>query len=211
MANFIANRMPHSALHRITLLQRFTGQKPDISFLHVFGCFSYIHVQNRTKFQPKARPLILVGYNDRSKAYRCFDHSSKKIIISRDVHFNEQIVGILSQKYLPSSDDDILRIFLHMNSTFFMDSNLSQPLPIPTLDSLLRISSNAEPSAISHHLLDSPTQIQPEVLGHNPSPASPSLPLPLWRSTRFRRQNVRLDDFILSVNPEDFNICTAFL
>jgi hypothetical protein len=82
-ANFITNRMPHHALHRTTPLEKFTSQKPNISFLRVFGCLSCIHIQKSTKLQPKARPLVLVGYDDQTKTYHYFDHSRKKNHLQR--------------------------------------------------------------------------------------------------------------------------------
>lgn len=115
-ANFVSNRMLHRALHRITPLEKFSGKKPDIS-LRIFGCLAYLHLQKCSKLQPKAKPLILVGYGDQSKAYRCLDPVRKKIVISRDIHFDESIVGIPVQKHSLSADDDILRIFLHNNSS----------------------------------------------------------------------------------------------
>jgi hypothetical protein len=137
----------------------------------------------------------------------------EKIIFSWNVHFNETIVGIPIQKYSPSSDNDILRVFLHRNSIFPNNSSFSQTSPIPPLDSLLHIPPNAERSAILYTPPRSPTQTQLEALNHNPLLESPLhlplVPLPLQRSTRFRHQNVRLDDFILSVTPKDFDICRA--
>jgi len=47
-----------------------------------------------------------------------------------------------------------------------------------------------------------------------PSPAQPDSSLnsdtsriPLRRSTRFRKQNIKLDNYILSITPEDFDVC----
>jgi hypothetical protein len=42
--NYISNRTPHQALHRIIPLEAFTGNVPDISHLIIFGCTSYIHI-----------------------------------------------------------------------------------------------------------------------------------------------------------------------
>jgi transposase InsO family protein len=44
--NYISNRTPHQALHRIIPLETFIGKVPDISHLRIFGCTSYIHIQS---------------------------------------------------------------------------------------------------------------------------------------------------------------------
>jgi hypothetical protein len=83
--NYISNGIPHRALYQITSLELYLGKKPDISHFKVFGSTSYVHVQHRNKLQSKSKALVLVGYDEISKAFRCFDYSRKKVIISRDV------------------------------------------------------------------------------------------------------------------------------
>ena len=58
----------------------------------MFGSIAYSHVPNemKGKLDDKSKKCILVGYNENSKAYRLYNPISKKIIISRDVHFNEE-------------------------------------------------------------------------------------------------------------------------
>lgn len=57
-----------------------------------FGCVSYAHVpdQLRKKLDSKGEKCIFVGYNDDSKAYKLYNPSTKKVIISRDVQFIEE-------------------------------------------------------------------------------------------------------------------------
>ena len=177
-ANFVSNRMLHRALHRITPLEKFSGKKPDVS-LRIFGCLAYLHLQKCSKLQPKAKPLILVGYNDQSKASRCLDPVRKKIVISRDIHFNESIVGIPVQKHSLSADDDILRIFLHKNS--------SHPTTSPHSDGIL----STHLSTASKPLSVPPTGF-PESSVPTPSPGPGSEPsllsLPIRRSSQFRTE-----------------------
>ena len=53
-AVYVQNRSPHRRLGDITLEEAFTGEKPDISHLRIFGCPVYIHVprEKRTKLDP---------------------------------------------------------------------------------------------------------------------------------------------------------------
>ena len=49
-----------------------SGQKPNISHLRVFGCLAWVHIlkKRRHKLQPKSRAMIFVGYEPGSKGYQ---------------------------------------------------------------------------------------------------------------------------------------------
>jgi transposase InsO family protein len=44
---YIMNRTPTATVHGMTPEEKFTGKKPDVSHLKVFGCIAYVHVQMR--------------------------------------------------------------------------------------------------------------------------------------------------------------------
>jgi hypothetical protein len=44
IAVYIMNRTPTIAVHGITLKEKFTSKKPDVSHLRVFGYIAYVHV-----------------------------------------------------------------------------------------------------------------------------------------------------------------------
>ena len=58
----------------------------------MFGCLSYTHVPDnkRTKLDNKSVKCVLLGINEESKAYSLYDPLSQKVIVSRDVVFNEE-------------------------------------------------------------------------------------------------------------------------
>lgn len=58
--------------------------------MRIFGCPAYAHV-NDGKLAPRAIKCIFLGYASESKGYRlwCSDPKSRKLILSRDVTFNE--------------------------------------------------------------------------------------------------------------------------
>ena len=60
--------------------------------LQIFGTttFMLIPQEKRTKLDSKTLKTIFVGYCENSKAYRLYDPSSRKIIKSRDVYFNNE-------------------------------------------------------------------------------------------------------------------------
>jgi hypothetical protein len=66
--------------------------KPTVSHWKVFGSVAYVHIpdQRRVKLDDKSLMLIFVGYDERSKAYKLFDPTNKKIHISRDIQLNEE-------------------------------------------------------------------------------------------------------------------------
>ena len=89
----ILNRLPTKAVADKTPFEVFTGKRPSVSYFKVFGCSAFVHIpeQKRTKLDSKSTKMIFVGYSSKSKAYRLWDQDEKKIIISRDVIFDENL------------------------------------------------------------------------------------------------------------------------
>jgi hypothetical protein len=89
---YIQNRSPHTILGKLTPEEVFTGTKPDVSHLRIWGSVCYYHVpsKKRTKLEPTTDKDFLVGYSKASKAYMIFVSACKKIIVSRDVQFEEE-------------------------------------------------------------------------------------------------------------------------
>lgn len=57
----------------------------------VFGCLAFVHVPdvNRKKLDSRSTKCVLLGVSEESKAYKLYDPASKRIIVSRDVVFEE--------------------------------------------------------------------------------------------------------------------------
>ena len=64
----------------------FSGKKPEVIHLRIFGCPVYTHVpkEKRTKLDPSGKKGIFVGYSESSKAYRIYFPGFKKIDVSKD-------------------------------------------------------------------------------------------------------------------------------
>jgi transposase InsO family protein len=88
-ANYLRNRSPTSG-HNKTPLEVFSGVKPDVSHLRVFGSVAYAHLpkERRTKLDDKAVRGLMVGYATATKGYRIL-MPDNSVITSRDVVFNE--------------------------------------------------------------------------------------------------------------------------
>jgi hypothetical protein len=81
--------------------EAFTGRRLDVEHIRIFGCLTYSRVpsEKRTKLDPTAQQGILVGYSEVSKAYQIYIPSLRRVVVSRDVRFEE---GRASQRSLES-------------------------------------------------------------------------------------------------------------
>jgi hypothetical protein len=104
ISNYILNRAPTKALTRCAPFQKFISKILDLSNLQIYGCTTWLHVlaEKRTKPDSKAIEAILVGYNIQTKGYRCFEPKSRKILISRNIQFNELELGSPLSKLITS-------------------------------------------------------------------------------------------------------------
>lgn len=94
-ANYILNRCSTRALKESTPHEHLLGRKPNLSYFRVVGCVAYVHIAKelRTKLGVKALKTVFLGYDNLTKGFRCFDPTRNKIIISRDVRFDESQKG----------------------------------------------------------------------------------------------------------------------
>ena len=81
------NRTPCKAINFRVPAEIYLG-KLDLSKLRIFGAKAWYCVLPRTdKLQPRAREARMVGYT--GSGYRLWDPETEKIIVSRDVTFDE--------------------------------------------------------------------------------------------------------------------------
>ena len=80
-----------SSVHGRTPFEVFTGEKPDLSHLRVFGAKAFMHVPKeiRKKMEPVSETGYFVGYEPDSKSYRVLPDKDGRIIVSRDVIVDE--------------------------------------------------------------------------------------------------------------------------
>jgi hypothetical protein len=74
-AVYIMNRTPTTVVHGMTLEEKYSGRKLDLSHLKVFGCIAYVHVLDelRTKLDSKAEKCVFIGYSLEQKGYKCYN------------------------------------------------------------------------------------------------------------------------------------------
>ena len=93
---YLRNRVPSSVIKEgKTPYEQWYGKRPCISHLKVFGCIAYAHIPSvhRQKLDIKSQKLRFFGYSKESKGYRLLDEGSMKVIVRRDVIFNEADFG----------------------------------------------------------------------------------------------------------------------
>jgi hypothetical protein len=93
MEIYVQNRSPYRILKDITPEETFSGKKPNVEHLRIFGCLVDIHIpkDKRKKLEPSEKKGIFVGYSESSGAYRIYIPEQHKVEISRDVTFNEKM------------------------------------------------------------------------------------------------------------------------
>jgi hypothetical protein len=93
MAIYVQNRSPQRILKDMTPEEAFSGKKPNVENIRIFGCPVYYDIpkDKRNKLEPSGKKGIFVGYSDSSKAYRIYIPEQHKIEVSRDVTFNEKM------------------------------------------------------------------------------------------------------------------------
>ncbi|CCM06583.1 uncharacterized protein FIBRA_08861 [Fibroporia radiculosa] len=67
------------------------GHVPDVSYFRVFGCLAYVHISDalRQKLDPTAKVVTFIGYEPNTKGYRFWDRSTRSVVVSHDVTFDE--------------------------------------------------------------------------------------------------------------------------
>ena len=90
-ATYITDRAETNVLKSSTPYETFNGWKPNIIHLRMFRCVGYAKSDspNEKKLDDRTRILVHLGTEPGSKAYRMLDPTTRKIIVSRDVVFDE--------------------------------------------------------------------------------------------------------------------------
>ena len=85
------NVIPTRALGDITPEEAWSGNKPDISRLHVFGTRAFVHIPDthRGKLAAKSLVCTFLGHAQNRRAYRLVHRPSCRFLESRDIIFDE--------------------------------------------------------------------------------------------------------------------------
>ena len=88
---FILNRSATKALKGMTPYEAWHGRKPNVSYLRTFGCIGHVKTvkPGLGKLEDRSTKMVFLGYEDGTKAYRLYDPARGKVVVSRDVVFDE--------------------------------------------------------------------------------------------------------------------------
>ena len=159
---YLQNRLPTTTLSSQTPFEKWSGIKPDLSPLKIFGntTYSYVPDASRNKLEDRATKQIFVGYGDRfgKKGYRLYNPITCKFQFSRSCIFyeisilspspqdtshepsNQNSKNLTHEEYDPSNDT--MDLISHISNT-----NNKQPTPyLSTQEQSLSLQTPQEPS-----------------------------------------------------------------
>ena len=108
-AVFILNHALTKALTGKMPFEAWYGCKASVSFLRTFGCIGHVKKTKLilTKLEDRSTPMVLLGYEEGTKAYQLYDPREGKVVVSRDVVFDKtgtiRARGKLAASPAPSS------------------------------------------------------------------------------------------------------------
>ncbi|KAG8485167.1 hypothetical protein CXB51_021347 [Gossypium anomalum] len=90
-ACFLINRSPSVAIEKKTPQEVWSGNPANYFDLKIFRCPAYTHVDNG-KLEPRSIKCIFLGYKAGVKGYKLWCLENRKVMISRDVVFDETVM-----------------------------------------------------------------------------------------------------------------------
>ena len=91
IACYLINRSPSIAIDKKIPIEIWSGSPADYMQLRFFRCTAYAHVDNG-KLEPRATKCIFLGYKQGVKGYKLWNPQTQKVVISKNVIFNEFVM-----------------------------------------------------------------------------------------------------------------------
>lgn len=90
-SSYVLNRCPTKSVKHMAPQEACNSYKPNVAHLRIFGCVAYSQIPkpNRKKLDDRGEKCIFVSYSEESKEYKLFNPLTKKLVVSRDVIFDE--------------------------------------------------------------------------------------------------------------------------
>ena len=176
-AAYVINRIPTAYTDGKSPYEMLFGKLPDYSKLKVFGCTCFVlkpHVE-RNKLSSKSALCVFLGYGIGQKGYRCYDPSTQKLYVSRNVTFLEHIPFYS----IPVQSHDATREELRDIDPFVID--IDDPSP-----------ADDTPPATDPPLVADPPPIVDPPTAANPPPEARQVP-PTPRPIRNKKSTQCLD------------------
>ena len=106
------------------------GVKPRVNHLKDFGSIAYAHVpdQGRSKLDYKSVKQVFIGYDASSKGYKLYNPCNEKIIVNKDVKFDEEKIW----NWEKEETYDLFPYFEENVEEVAAPNEFSTPPPLPT-------------------------------------------------------------------------------
>ncbi|XP_071700417.1 uncharacterized protein [Rutidosis leptorrhynchoides] len=193
-ATYLLNILLNKLLKNLSPTQLLYHRIPTYDHLRVFGCLCYPLIPSTkiNKLQPRSTPCVFLGFPTNHHGYKCYDLSTKKIIISRHVIFDETSLLFASHTTNTSTykafTDTFNPIFYNSPPTNVPTTSPtpSSPIPNTTPGPNSQTSPLRDPTPSTDHAHNTPTDtynITPSINSPSPtdtynitstSPASPT-------------------------------------
>lgn len=135
---YLINRLPSTALKNKTPFEILYHKQPTYSHLRSFGCLCFTTTVkgHKDKFEPRSTPHVFVGYPFNTKGYKVLNLETKRIHISRDVVFYENVfpfATIFPDSSFTSAlqkltNSEMLNSSINTFDAYMMDSNIAKGL-----------------------------------------------------------------------------------
>ena len=226
-AAHILNRAPRKSLGWRTPYEILFGQVPDVSYLHIFGCRAWVFNDQGKKWDPKSKPMILVGYEIGSKAYRLWNPVTRSIVVSANVRFDENVLPnkpaatlpkvptepiATSSKLPPPTSQDYIRVRDYDDDEFLYPTTVPPapsvhlPTPAPSAGPSAPPNVTAPPPPIPPVM--TPSLSRPSTPAPDPDPQESDSEPPAWRS---KRKGKAKASALQSTEPEGAALDVAYL
>jgi hypothetical protein len=196
-ACYLINRMPTPVLSNRSPFVTLFNCQPNYNFLRVFGCACWPNLRpyNKNKFQPRSIQCLFLGYSPQHKGYKCLHLPTKRLYISRDVIFNEEIFPCQQNPLIQtpatptSSQNNSLPTIIHtaLNPLTSLENGPPSPQnpssqqhipPSPQIPTPLTDVSNNSPENVSPNSPQTVSNDSLESVSPNsPQTVSPTFPL----------------------------------
>ncbi|XP_066341363.1 uncharacterized protein [Miscanthus floridulus] len=90
---YLLNRLPTKSMGYRTPYEGWNGRKPHLGHVRIFCCKGHVKVvgTHLKKLDDRSIPMVYFGIEEGSKAHRMFNPKTNKIVVSRDVVFEETV------------------------------------------------------------------------------------------------------------------------
>lgn len=195
-AVYLINRTPSSTLNKKSPYQVLFNKKLNYLHLKVFECLAFATtiVNGRHKFDPRAKRCLFIGYPFGIKGYTLLDVETKKIFVSRNVVFYENLFPFKGENSISNTQlqPDLNNTSSTQNPIVHNETVTATPIPNVSHD-VNPLETESQNAQTSDHdpTGDSQNLNAPDSSSHT----TPTTHLPR-RSARIRRAPTHLQDFI---------------